>query len=439
MLNTEEYFYKKIVNNILKSKNKKELSQSFWKAFQGINIDKEMFKGVKVLPKLKILILNATCNGFGDLIYALKLRNYLIDWYDADVTIVSTLEKGLLDLGADPKYVAGFSGGKKVQCRKFKGLVINKEIPRQDLIFVAPITTDYYEDLPDVKKIVPYANIFNTFTFSEYNDYSDKKFTFMTGVGKGKDGIFLTDIPDNKVKNPKLENPYALIYVAESLANVLKCVLSFVEMISKKYYKKYKNLDVIVPKWFETEPIEIENKLKSIEKYYPNIRLISNYKNEPIIYTNIEKKDKSEHTLTFRCDILPVPNKEMIQLMKGSIKDILLTGDQSITDALSCCSDKNIFYQIAPWKRAFSKGLEKELPNPHLKYIKTSCGSLKALKYRSNYSNFVRKWDFRKIAKPKMDSIVLSSVALSRNVKLKELEVLILNSKTLESLKKKIY
>jgi hypothetical protein len=92
--------------------------------------------------------------------------------------------------------------------------------------------------------------------------------------------------------------------------------------------------------------------------------------------------------------------------MENSVEDILLTGDQSITDALSCCSSKNIFYQIARWKRMFGKGLAKYMPNQYLKSYKTSCGTLKAIDYHSNYKKFVKDWDFRTLAKPKMDAII---------------------------------
>ena len=92
--------------------------------------------------------------------------------------------------------------------------------------------------------------------------------------------------------------------------------------------------------------------------------------------------------------------------MENSVNDILVTGDQSITDALSCCSTKNIFYQIAPWKQTFGRNLAKYMPNQYLKSCKTSCGTLKAIKYNSNYNKFVKDWDFRKLAKPKMDAII---------------------------------
>ena len=119
---------------------------------------------------------------------------------------------------------------------------------------------------------------------------------------------------------------------------------------------------------------------------------------------------RTGNTLTLRLDVLPVNNKRMFSLMKYSLDDILLTGDQSITDCLSCCSKKNIFYQIASWKEGFAKELAKEMPNAYLKSKKTSCGSLKAISYRSNYSKFVKKWDFRILAKPKLDAIMMYAV-----------------------------
>ena len=40
----------------------------------------------------------------------------------------------------------------------------------------------------------------------------------------------------------------------------------------------------------------------------------------------------------------------MLGLYKFSLNDILVTGDQSITDVLTCCKDKHIWYQITDWK-----------------------------------------------------------------------------------------
>jgi hypothetical protein len=425
--------YEETIDNILslKDKDKKKLKNSFWKPYfdEDIRLNKSQYT-----RNLRILILNAPCNGFGDLIFALKLSNYLKEWYDSHVTIATTLESGLLNLGADPQYVVGLVTGSKKQCRRFNRLTLNKEIPKQDLIFVAPVQMDFDHSITDVKKLIPYATEFNTFSFSEYNDSLRKNFTFNTGIGKNRDGIFLTtNTTGNKLLS--LPNPYSLIYVAETIDGVDKCMMAFIELISIKYHKIHRRLDVVVPSWFDEhfEDILYNNKFKNIIKFYPNIRIATKDNGLHII-----RSDVSGNILTFRSNILPVENKVMMDLMSNSINDILLTGDQSITDALSCCSTKNIFYQIAPWKKDFAKNLATYMPNIFLKSVKTSCGTLKALKYKSNYSNFVKNNDFRLIGKTKLDAILLSSISMKHNADISDLVSLVNKTPNIKILKSKI-
>jgi hypothetical protein len=421
--------YEEAIDNIMATRKIEKLDNALWEPYHNAKAkcSKACARGIK------ILLLNAPCNGFGDLIFALKLSTYLVEWYGAQVTLATTFEKGLLSLGADPKYVVGLVGGKRSQCRRFALLKLNKSIPEQDLIFVAPIQIDFSPSISDVKKIIPYANRWNTFSFSEYNDSINKNFTFNTGVGGDRDGVLLTKPTKNRGKPKGLKNPYAIIYVAGSLSGVDKCIVSFVEMIAKKYYKKHRKLDVVIPPWFVKENVDKQLRSK-VAKYYPNISIVQ--KDKPPI--EISEGYDDDNTLTFRCDILPVPNKLMMQLMSNSIDDILLTGDQSITDALSCCSKKNIFYQIAPWKSDLGKNLAKELPNIYLKKVSTSCGTLKAISYKSNYAKFVKKWDFRYRARGKMDAIVLSALAIKNDDDIAKLTNLIASAKTLPGIKRKV-
>ena len=421
------------IDNILDTKKKEDLEGAVWKPLYEMKA-----KCTKKCGRsLRIIILNAPCNGFGDLIFALKLSKYLNEWYGAYVTIATTFEKGLLNLGANPEHVVALEGGSRNQCRRFKNLRLNKKLPKQDLIFVAPIQIDFDADLKDVQKILPYATYFNTFTFSEYNDSTNKNFTFHTGIGKergtDRDGILITKVAATKSKPKGVKNPYVLAYVAGSLSGVDKCILSFVEMVAKKYHKKHHKLDIVVPPWFEKEDIDKQLN-KKVSQYYPNIRVVRKEKKDVVIADG----ERYDNTLTFRCDILPVPNKEMLVLMRKSLDDILLTGDQSITDAFSCCPTKNIFYQITPWKSSLGKQLAKEMPNTYLKSVKTSCGTLRALKYKGNYRNFVNKWDFRKRSKAKMDAIVLSVLAMKKDKGFKKIAEIAEKSKTLASLKKNI-
>jgi hypothetical protein len=420
--------YEEAIDNIMATRKIEKLDNALWEPYHNAKAkcSKACARGIK------ILLLNAPCNGFGDLIFALKLSKYLVEWYGAQVTLATTFEKGLLSLGADPKYVVGLVGGKRSQCRRFALLKLNKSIPEQDLIFVAPIQIDFSPSISDVKKIIPYANRWNTFSFSEYNDSINKNFTFNTGVGGDRDGVLLTKPTKNRGKPKGLKNPYAIIYVAGSLSGVDECIVSFVEMIAKKYYKKHRKLDVVIPPWFVKENVDKQLRSK-VAKYYPNISIVQ--KDKPPIEIS---EGYDDNTLTFRCDILPVPNNLMMQLMSNSIDDILLTGDQSITDALSCCSKKNIFYQIAPWKSDLGKNLAKELPNIYLKKVSTSCGTLKAISYKSNYAKFVKKWDFRYRARGKLDAIVLSALAIKNDDDITKLTNLIASAKTLPGIKRKV-
>ena len=104
----------------------------------------------------------------------------------------------------------------------------------------------------------------------------------------------------------------------------------------------------------------------------------------------------------------------MLGLIKYSVKDVLLTGDQSITDALSCCDRKNIFYQIAPWKENLGHQLAKLMPQKYLLKEDTACGTLKAIKYNANYHKFVAQWNFTKRAGPRLNGIICAT-ALSKD------------------------
>ena len=425
-MNRDIDFYSDIIDEISNINNIEDAKNIFWKTFLNRNYKSN-------IRKVKILLLNSPCFGFGDVIFCIKISNYLKDWYNAVVTIATTDPDSFKKLGVQ-NTINLLSKNKDSQCRRFKYLYFSKNISKQDLIFVAPLQSDYNPSLSDVKSLVSYATKFNTFFFSEYNHYYDNQFDFSTGLGKNKYGLLFTktrQVPRLK----KLKNPYSLIYIAETINDSEYCFFKFIEMVTAKYSKKYKNFDIVIPDTIEYFFEDFDNILVSkIKKYYPNIKYVGKEKSF-VLNENINRTE----TLTFRSDILPLSYKEMIGLIENSVKDILLTGDQSITDALSCCLDKNIFYQIAPWKEEFGKNLSKFLPNKYLSNIKTSCGTLKAIKYKSNYKNFVKEWDFRTLAKPKLDAII-SYIIFKRNNKkiIEDLEDIILTSKNINSLKQKV-
>jgi len=427
-MNRDINFYSDIIEQISDLNNIEDVKNIFWKTF----LNKKYPN--KKNQRLKILLLNSPCFGFGDVVFCIKISNYLKEWYNAYVTIATTDPNSFKKLGAK-NIISLLSKNKESQCRRFKYLYFSKNISKQDLIFVAPVQSDYNPSLTDVRFLVPYSTKFNTFFFSEYNHYDDSEFDFSTGLGKNKCGLLFTKTQPSIPRIKKLKNPYALIYIAECINDSDYCFFKFIEMVSAKYNKKYKNFDIVVPTcleyFFEDYKDIIVSKIK---KYYLNIKYTGKEKNI-VLNENINRME----TLTFRGDILPLPYTEMTGLIENSVKDILLTGDQSITDALSCCSDKNIFYQIAPWKEEFGKNLAKLLPNKYLSSVKTSCGTLKAIKYNSNYKNFVKEWDFKNLGKPKLDAIINYILFKNNNKKIiEDLEYMILSSKNINSIKQKV-
>tara|TARA_Y100000748_G_scaffold108849_1_gene91144 strand:- start:6208 stop:7476 length:1269 start_codon:yes stop_codon:yes gene_type:complete len=411
------------IQHLMGTRSLKQARDVLWQTFEQSRC------GKRSGTSLRILLLSTPCHGFGDLIFAKKIATYLRAWYGAKVTIASTAADQLQSLGEKKSNLVSLRFNKEKQCRRFKKLTLGKRIPRQDLIFVTPITTEYTVDLKDVRHLIDYASRTNTFFFSEYNDKRGKS-DFPTGIGQDRMGMLFTTPP--KLKRLRtLTNPYVMSYIADegSIVRAKTCLFSFVEMVATKYYRKHRNLDVVVPKWMEEEDCidYVERRMDALP--YDGVE----------IYTKDEIITLSEgsRTLRLRCDILPVSYNQMISLFSHSLDDVLVTGDQSITDVLSCCASKNIFYQIADWKIGFANHLTRLLPNQYLAKKTTSCGTLKAIQYRSKYKKFVNEWDFRKNARSKLNGIVLAARAQQQNQVLQDLTADIDAARTLRALKRK--
>jgi hypothetical protein len=369
-------------------------------------------------PNLSILILNAPCHGFGDVIFAFKLKKYLNEWYPfANVKIATTKIDNFLSIGEDPASLIKLSSiSKEMQCRRFGNLIIESD-ENFDLIFVAPLQADYDVSYQDIRKMIPYSNKLNTYFFSEYNDSNDKEMDFHTGIGKGKYGMMFTKIPSfilndkNFLKSVGLKKEkYAVCYIANTIVNMRVCYQSFFEMVCKKY--KNSKFSIVIPPSLIGDIEQSQSSLKKYYKHFSTIVLIK--KDGETIFEDLNPKNNN--ILYIRADILPVKNTEMLTLIHNSVSDILLTGDQSITDALSCCPRKNIWYQIAPWKESFGKQLAINMPQKYYKRKKTSCGTIEGIGLKSDYREFVKKYDFRKLAKPKLNRIVNMTISSTNQI-----------------------
>jgi hypothetical protein len=371
---------------------------------------------------VNILILNTPCEGFGDLIFALKLSKILEYEYKANVKIATTTPDILIKMSGrddnvyklavninDPEFDKKIS-----QCKRytsdFKIYNKNAEIvstDKFDLFFDAPIVQNYDPDLSVVQSVIPKANRFNTFFFSEYNDYIEKGFDFNMGIGGNRSGMLflpksLIKIEEKKYirENLNIKGEFCLIYIAP-IKGWKECMFNFLKMVFTKYQQE--NIFTIICPHFVIQ--DVKKYHEGFFSWFSQIIIYDNEENsiQPIIY---KKERDAEKSLIIRGNILPVNNSIILSLMKYSIPDILLTGDQSITDMLTVSTEKNIFYQIADWKENFGEELSKLMPQKYLEKSSTSCGTMEALDYHGNYHEFVKQWNFTEKSDRKIKTIL---------------------------------
>ena len=416
---------KDIVSLIKSKKYYEELYDIPWQMKEGMKITNQ--------KKLRIGLINVPCGGFGDIIVCQTFYEYLKCWYPKhEIVLCTTTPEKFKKLGIDTRsykkiYVHGDS-----ECELYNLLYFKKQPKKFDIMVCLPII-NYQFNINQFKKFIPYATLFNTFTMSEYNGYIPP-YTFPIGVGKGQLGLFLTD---QKVKKHTLiDGPYALVYIQPSPewgVHSRSCFIKFMEMISKKYHKKHPLFQVVVQQWIIDDLIESSNfKVtfkKALSPYYTNVYVHSADGEDLFI------DGDGGCSLILRGDILPKPRPEFISLMKYSVEDILLTGDQSITDCFSVCSNKHVWYQIAPWKTDFADNMAKCIPDKYIENFRTTCGSLKGIKQKINYKPFLSEYDFRKLGKVRMDSILNF---MYNHSEFQEYIDIVLHSRTKEAVLKKM-
>ncbi len=422
---------KRFRNQIKNVRSYNKVYEALWKTFLKAKVDPS-----ENLDGFKILLINTPCMGFGDIVFAMKLYQYLKDWYrGAEIYIATTQVENFKKLGADDSALLSLitSGGKVgAQCRRVSKLMI--ENPRTgvikdkdnsfDMFLVAPVTADFSIDRQDIKRLFPNSNHMNTFFFSEYNDSMKKKFDFPTGVGGNRYGLLFTDNEGDTERLENLPHPYTLIYITDNDDHAIDCYLDFIEMVTRA--QKHKVFEIVIPKWIgESLKENLEDLDDAVGTHYKSVYVDK----ELLIGSGKGSK------LVFRTDVLPLPYAEMVKLYNHAEKQILITGDQSITDVISCCSKRlTPFYQIVPWKTDFAKNLARYLPQKFVSKMETTCGSIRAIKYHPSMEKFKREWDFRKNAREKLDAIVASLTYPEAD----DVRRMVKESKTVSSLRKKL-
>ena len=416
---------KEIIKLVQSKKYYEELYDIPWQLQEGNKLSGQ--------KKFRIALINVPCGGFGDIIVCQTFYEYLKSWYPQhDIILCTTTPEKFKKLGIDTR------GYKKIhvhgdsECELYNLLYFKQQPKKFDIMICIPII-NYQFNINQFKKFIPYANLFNTFTMSEYNGYIPP-YTFPIGVGPGQLGLFLTD---QKVKKHNLlKGPYALVYIQPSPdwgVHSRSCFLKYMEMISKKYHKRHPLFQVVVQQWIIDSLLESPNFKhdfkRALQPYYTNI-YIQSVDEQGIFIDGV-----GGNNLILRGDILPKPRPEFISLMKYSVEDILLTGDQSITDCFSACSNKRVWYQIAPWKTDFADNMSKCIPDKFIDNFRTTCGTLKGIQQKINYKPFLKEYDFRRLGKIRMDA-VLNFV--NKQDEYQEYMDIILHSRNKESVLKKL-
>ena len=383
--------------------------------------------------RLKVAVINLPCNGFGDVIYAKKVRDYVSSWYGCSVTIFTTFKKGHVTLGSSPRDIKSDKSSPNIDCVDLKDVDFSHGKVKYDIFLVAPIVTDFSLSRNQIGKSFKYATRYNTFFMSEYNPPDREEFTFPTGIGKGLCGIFLVKPP--RLQRLNIRNPFCLAYVASSehIVGARRCYSNFFKMIVRRYYRDIEKLDIVVPPWLVEDIAMNKSLLKDLKKFYPNIDVV--VRDMPSL--RIEEA-RSPRVLTVRGDVLPCPHDKMFTLIAKSLPEILITGDQSITDVLSCKETKDIYYQIADWKESLARELAKVTKSKHLRMKSSSCGKfdLKAIDYDQAAKRVIRDWDFRKLGRPIMDGIFAFTIAKKYDSEIREFMEEIQELKRVSAIKK---
>tara|TARA_A100001015_G_scaffold44677_1_gene49142 strand:+ start:1258 stop:2565 length:1308 start_codon:yes stop_codon:yes gene_type:complete len=427
-------------NYILKCKKFDEIYDIRWKLHIGRKINKYHYKDIN------IGLVNLECGGYGDIIKCIKFYRYLKDWYPGiKITILSMSQKKFRELGIKTKIINLKNvDGIDDECPEIKDLRVVGNKQKFNLFFLIPVIEDPFK-INDFKKLIPYANKWNTFSINEYNDYNSKYIDFPIGIGDKNLGLFLEN--NDKIKKQNLiKNPYALVYIQSSEDGMLHsryCFLSFLEMIINKN-KKHNILEFVIPNWIEEDILyyrPVRSKFLNITKQQFNkITLVNKKEKIQLISDKIRTKNKkyNKKELIMRADILPLSKDKFKSLINDSINDILLTGDESFVDTLNCCNKKTIWYQIAPWKENLARSLSLETGNKNYKSYKTSCGIIKGFKFKNDIQKLIKNNDFRIKGRERLDSIIIGFYENTMNPDIQKMIDIIEHSRYLHTLKNKI-
>jgi hypothetical protein len=241
-----------------------------------------------------------------------------------------------------------------------------------DFVFCAPVTASgmwkkpYKNDLKRnlyhvMSHTFPYLSIDCLKTFTVYNtdDGDSSDYDYSAGIGEGHLGIFQAVFDSvyceekNVYDSYKLSNLYGVVYIDTSEYNMdsaVKSLINYLEDVITSYcIKQKKNLSIVLqPQAYDIIPV-------GFFKFWSNKHQMQFLKNGRGIRKYRSGKTTPVSSLNFRTDIMPLPQIDFRCLVQKSVMEILITGNQTVSDVMSCCKNKIIYYQCAEWAVTFAR------------------------------------------------------------------------------------
>lgn len=409
------------------------------------SIPRDVFLGKpinkKQLQSLKIGLFVNSCFGFGDVIFTIKMYNYFVKWYGVSPIIFTTTPELFLKNGFKPKMLKRMvvPGDESRTCEYTYAQYIAYNVkfghkerykPKRpfDCMFVTPWVGEY-PDYNAIKGVFPESNRFNTFICSAYNRKGE--YDFKMGLGEGNLGLLYSE--HKECGKRIIENPYILVHISDvEEVDAFQCYSNFVKVVVKKYSKKHDRLDIIAPRFTVDDP-RIVKLMEYLSKTY-------NYKVEISRGGQDDsriKKLKDQRVLTLRGNVPVLPYIKYQDLICNALPDVLMTGNQSVADIITCCPTFNIYYQIMPWETNFAKQLAIYTKVDNLRIPSRSCG-VESIVYKTRPLKKLRKESFEIKGKKYVDAVLSSVFAIKTDPEFIKFVDLALRSRKKDTLLKRL-
>ena len=118
---------------------------------------------------LNVAVIAAPCHGMGDVIFATKFARYLkygltshSQPYSNRVSIITPAGKMFNQLGVTDIKIIPLPRGRKTQCRRLRSYKRPTGLSTLDLIFIAPLISDFDIKYDDIKGFLKESTPFNT-------------------------------------------------------------------------------------------------------------------------------------------------------------------------------------------------------------------------------------------------------------------------------------